>query len=129
MRPRHVPTSPLGRARRRVLALAVLAVVAISALPALAASDDATGCPDPLARFTPDGVDGDVTAVAITSQVLEAGRDGWASVGWETFGETVLDSVTIVHSDGEVVRTDDLAAGTASDVQELVFCGSPGGHR
>ena len=99
----------------------------VTAIPALAASS-ATGCDQPLAVVSPTGSSGDLSAVAVTSQVLEQGVDGWAEVGWETFGDTELDSVTIVGSDGEEVRTGDLATGTASDVRELIFCGSTGGR-
>jgi hypothetical protein len=128
MRPLALPTARPRRTRQRLLGLAVLLVVAVSALPALAATDGDDGCADPLVTLAPEGADGDVTAVAVTSQMLEQGRDGWAQVGWETFGDTELDLITIVHSDGEVVRTDGLATGTATDVQQLIFCGSTGGR-
>lgn len=128
MRPSQPPTSRPRRARRRFLALAAVAALAVTALPALAATDEDPDCAEPLATFSPDGTDGDVTAVAVTSQMLEQGREGWAEVGWETFGDLGPSSVTIVHTDGEVVHLDDPASGTASDVRELIFCGQTGGR-
>jgi len=130
MRPTASPTSTPPRphrARLRTLSLFAVGALFVTAIPALAASS-APGCDQPLAVLSPTGSSGDLGAVAVTSQVLEQGVDGWAEVGWETFGDTELDSVTIVRSDGEEVRTGDLATGTASDVRELIFCGSTGGR-
>lgn len=130
MRPTASPTSTPPRphrARLRTLSLFAVAALFVTAIPALAVSGE-TGCDEPLAVLSPSGSSGALGAVAVTSQVLEQGVDGWADVSWETFGDTELDSVTIVRSDGEEVRTGDLATGTASDVRELIFCGSTGGR-
>jgi hypothetical protein len=115
--------SPSPR-RRLVSLLASLALGAI-AVPALAAAQEPPGtCDDPLAVLTPTGSTGDLGAVAVTAQVLEQGVEGWAEVTWEAFEGTTIDAVTIVRTDGEEVRTDGAASGVASQVLELVVCGS-----
>ncbi len=136
MRPTPRSPRPTGRSprparrgqrppRRRLVILAALAAFALGALPALAASDAA--CDEPLAVLSPSGSTGDLSAVAVTAQTLEQGVEGWATVAWETFGDTELTSVTIVGPDDQEVRTDDLASGTAAEVRELRFCGSTEG--
>ena len=120
-----MPNTP-RQGRLRVLIAALLAVLTLGALPAWATSN-AVGCDEPLAVLTPTGSNGQLDAVAVTAQSLEHGVDGWATVGWQTFGATTLTSVTIVHEDRVETRTDDLATGAATEVLELRFCGDAEG--
>ncbi len=113
--PRHRITS---------LLLGLLTGLAVPAM-ATAITPPAT-CDEPLAVLSPTGSSGDLGAVAVTAQVLEQGVEGWAEVTWETFGEPHLDSITIVRTDGEEIRTDDLSTGSASEVLELIVCASAG---
>lgn len=117
------------RIRVRVLSLVAAVSLGLTALPALASGDAGEGCDDPLAVLNPTGSTGDLSAVAITSQVLEQGVEGWAQASWETFDGTVLDSVTIVRTDEQQVLTEDIASGTVDNAVELIFCGTTGGDR
>lgn len=132
------PRSPRQRLTGVLLTLLLGLVVA----PALAAVTDTPAadtpeadtpeadapatCEPPLAVLAPSGSTGDLTAVAVTAQVLEQGVDGWAEVTWEAFPGTELTSLTIVRSDGAEVLTDPPAAGSASEVLELIACGTTG---
>lgn len=127
------PRSPRQRLTSVLLTLLLGLVVA----PALAAVTDTPAadtpeadapatCEPPLAVLAPSGSTGDLTAVAVTAQVLEQGVDGWAEVTWEAFPGTELTSLTIVRSDGAEVLTDPPAAGSASEVLELIACGTTG---
>jgi hypothetical protein len=113
--------------RLRTTSIAAAVAVGLTTLPALAAGG-AGGCDDPIAVLSPTGSSGDLGAVAVTSQVLEQGIDGWAQVSWETFEGAHLDSVTIVRTHDEEILTEGLDRGSASEVLELIFCGSAGGR-
>jgi len=117
------------RIRVRMLGLFAAVSLGLTALPALASGDAGETCDDPLAVLSPTGSTGDLGAVAVTSQVLEQGVEGWAEAGWESTEGTVLDSVTIVRTDDQQVLTEDIASGTAANAAELIFCGTTGGNR
>jgi len=117
------PRSP----RQRLTGLLLTALLGLVAAPALAAAADPPAtCDHPLTVLAPSGSTGDLTAVAVTAQVLEQGVEGWAEVTWEAFDGTELTSLTIVRSDGIEVLSDPPASGSASEVVELIACGTTG---
>ena len=81
-------------------------------------------CTDVLVRISPDRVQGDQRAVAITSQMIELGVERWAVVAWQTSPGTELTAVSIITSTGVETRTGNLTTGSADNVVELVFCGT-----
>jgi hypothetical protein len=119
--------------RRFVATLGAAGVLAALATPAAALASDAhvqgggSGDCDLLVTHRPTGSEGDPYAVAITSQALEAGQAGWASVGWEAAGTTTVDSVHVVRQGRTERRVGgDLSTGHAKSVIELRFCGRTG---
>ena len=117
------PRSP----RQRLTGLLLTVLLGLVAAPALAAATDPPAtCDRPLAVLAPSGSTGDLTAVAVTSQVLEQGVEGWAEVTWEAFDGTQVTSLTIVRSDGTEVLSDPPASGSASEVVALIACGTTG---
>lgn len=114
----RTPSTP----RRLAATIGAAALLAALGAPAALASD--AGC-EPLVTHTPAGSQGDTRAVAITSQTLAAGVDGWERVGWQAAEHTTVAAVEVVREDGTEHRTDgDLATGSAEQVLELRFCGS-----
>lgn len=81
-------------------------------------------CDDVLVTITPDSISGDETAVAITSQQLDADVVGWVSVSWEAAADTTLTGVTVRTVSGTATLIDDLQTGTVEDALELTFCGT-----
>jgi hypothetical protein len=110
--------------RRRTTPLVGLLVAATCLVLGVqgAAADEAGGCEDLLVAHAPAGSRGDTDAVAITSQSLERGVAGWASVGWSAAPGTEVRAVEIVTEDGvEVVAG--APEGVAGPASELRFCG------
>lgn len=111
--------------RRWATTLGATALLAVLGAPAALASG--ADC-DPLVSHAPTGSQGDTAAVAITSQTLAAGVDGWERVGWQAAPDTTVTAVELVREDGTEHRTDgDLADGTAEHVLEVRFCGTTDG--
>ncbi len=109
--------------RRLAATLGAAGLLVALAVPAGALATDTTTC-DPLVTHAPTGSDGDVHAVAITSQALDADTPGWARVGWQAAPDTDLTEVVITRSDGtERLTEGDLSTGHAEEVLELAFCG------
>lgn len=80
-------------------------------------------CDEPLLRVAPGSVSGEGRAVAIVAQVMDHDIAGWERISWRVDEDTELTAVTIVRADGNQTLTDELDAGTATAVLELVFCG------
>lgn len=108
---------------RRLVAAGLVALAAPVLLPTAAAADAAATCGDLLVVHGPGGSTGDTEAVTITSQVLERGTEGWASVGWQAAGDTELRAVMVVSDAGvaQLPGTSRVADGPA---RELHFCGA-----
>lgn len=92
--------------------------------PAAAAQSSGEVCAEVLVAISPDAIEGDETAVAITSQQLDADVEGWTQVSWQAADTTTLTAVTIHTNDGTTTRTDDLDTGTAQNALQLTFCGT-----
>ena len=108
--------------RQWATTLGAAALLAALGAPAALASD----C-DLQVSHAPTGSQGDTAAVAITSQTLVAGVNGWERVGWQAAADTTITAVTLVRDEGTEHRTDgDLAEGMAEDVSELRFCATAG---
>lgn len=103
-----------------ILVAAVLAATVSTAGPG-AASAQADDC-DELVTHAPHGSQGDVTAVAITSQVLVADVDGWDQVAWEASDGVEVAAVEITTADGKVLAEGG-TSGEAGPAQSLTFCG------
>lgn len=102
------------------LGAAALATTLAAPVAGFAAED----C-SPMVIHTPTGSQGDATAVAITSQALEAGSQGWARAGWQAADGVTVTSVTVVREEGSEHRDrGDLQTGMAEDALELRFCGT-----
>lgn len=108
---------------RRLVAAGLVALAAPVLLPTTAAADPAAACDDLLVTHGPGGSTGDTEAVTITSQVLERGTEGWASVGWHVAEDTELRAVMVVSGTGvvQLPGTSTVADGPAG---ELHFCGA-----
>lgn len=108
---------------RRLIAAGLAALAAPVLLPTGAAADPAAACGDLLVIHGPGGSTGDTEAVTITSQVLERGTEGWASVGWQVAEGTELRAVMVVSDAGvaQLPGTSTVADGPA---RELHFCGA-----
>ena len=118
---RSATPSP-SASRRWATTLGATVLLAALGAPAALASD----C-DLQVSHAPTGSQGDTAAVAITSQTLAAGVDGWERVGWQAAADTTITAVTLVREAGTEHRTDgDLAEGMAEDVSELRFCATTG---
>ena len=85
-------------------------------------------CDGVIFRVTPNDLEGDDTAVAITSQQLDADVDGWTQVSWEVNEGTELTGITLRTEAGTTTLVSDLEAGTVEDVLELYFCGTSAGE-
>jgi hypothetical protein len=114
------PAPPVRRVRGVALSVA-LAALGVGSIVGPAAAEAA--CEDPLVVLAPEGADGETTAVAVTSQVLERDTPGWASVTWQAAEGTRLTEVVVVTSAGVRTLPGD-ASGTAEEVLELRFCGT-----
>jgi len=79
-------------------------------------------CDDLLAVATPEAVEGDEEAVAITAQALDLDVPGWSNVGWEPAAGTTLRAVFVTGTDGTVTEARD--ATSATEVASLTFCGT-----
>lgn len=103
----------------RTLTIALLTLpVAVLGVPAAAGSD---GCDDLAVTHTPEGTDGDGSAVAITSQVLVADVDGWESVTWESRDGVEIDHV-VVSDRGDDRVVEGGPTGQAGPATALTFC-------
>ena len=81
-------------------------------------------CDDVVLTVSRDQIRGNEAAVAITSQTLAEGFDGWEQVSWEAAEGTTLTAVG-VRTDGLPVKLlGDLDTGTVEDALELTFCGT-----
>ena len=81
-------------------------------------------CDDVVLTVSRDQIRGNEAAVAITSQTLVEGFDGWEQVSWEAAEGTTLTAVG-VRTDGLPVKLlGDLDTGTVEDALELTFCGT-----
>lgn len=116
----------------RVLGLLAVPLLAF-ALPTSAAGTDGgspvdggatgeDGCAEALVTHTPTGSHGDTSAVAITSQVLDAEVDGWQQVGWEANDGVEVVAVLVTGADGTDVL-DGGRSGTTGPAHEVTFCG------
>lgn len=85
-----------------------------------------TACTPHLVTFTRDGIDGDDTAVALTSQAVDLAQPGWLHVTWEAAAGTELDAVELLHADGSRNVLPAAATGTVYDIVEVTFCGRAG---
>lgn len=81
-------------------------------------------CDDVIFRVTPHDMEGDDTAVALTSQQLDADFGGWVHVSWQVNEGTELTGITLRTEAGTTTLVSDLEAGTVEDVLELYFCGT-----
>ena len=118
----HPPAS-----RRRTWPVALLAgglAASLSLLAPTAAQASTPSCDDHLVTHTPTGTEGDGTAVAITSQAVDADQPGWLHAGWQAAEGTELTAVHAVTIDEEVVSLAPEATGFVEDVLSLTFCGS-----
>lgn len=104
---------------------ATLGAAALATTLAVPAAGFAAEDCSPMVIHTPTGSEGDATAVAITSQALEAGSQGWARAGWQAAEGVTITSVTVVRDEGSEHRGGgDLQTGMAEDALELHFCGT-----
>lgn len=110
------------RHRRRVAA-GLVALVGPVLLPTAAAADPLAACDDLLVTHGVAGSTGDTDAVTITSQALERGTEGWASVGWDVAEDTELRAVMVVSGAG-VVRLPGTSTVADGPARELHFCGA-----
>ena len=118
----HPPAS-----RRRTWPVALLAgglAASLSLLAPTAAQASTPSCDDHLVTHTPTGTEGDGTAVAITSQAVDADQPGWLHAGWQAAEGTELTAVHAVTINEEVVSLAPEATGFVEDVLSLTFCGS-----
>ncbi|MFP4312479.1 MAG: hypothetical protein ACLFS9_10945, partial [Nitriliruptoraceae bacterium] len=83
-------------------------------------------CAPAIVTHTPDGSSGEVDAVTITAQAvdLEAGP-AWINVAWQVNEGATVTTISVIGTGGEVRnRTEPGRSGSATDVAELVFCGT-----
>ncbi len=131
-------SSPTPHGRGLALTAVVALLLALAAVPALAqgagGGDDPDAdtdgvCTPELVTHSPDGSTGVEVAVAITSQAIDKGVDGWISVSWQVADGAQLTGLTVTEIDGSVsTLTADIDSGSLFDVDELRFCGSYDGE-
>ena len=93
------------------------------------AAATAEACTPELVTHTPDGSSGTEEAVAITSQAVDRGVDGWIGVSWQIADGAALTGLTVTAVDGTVsTYTADIESGFREDVASLRFCGSYDGE-
>ena len=103
----------------RSLPVALLLSLPVTLVGTPAAAEAA--CDEVVATHAPDRSEGDVEAVAITSQVLVADVDGWESVSWEVDEGADLGHVVVSgHGGDEVVEAG--PTGHVGPATALTFC-------
>lgn len=119
--------SPRRRLPINAVALIALALLVSAALaPGHARAQEPATCSPVLVAHTPDGSEGEVRAVAITAQAIDAeAGDVWFNVAWQAAAEVELSAITVLGADGTIrEQTQELQQGTAQDVTALWFCGT-----
>jgi hypothetical protein len=104
------------------LMTAPLLVLFAPAATADVATAPTDGCERVLVTHSPTGSQGDLTSVAITSQVLVADVPGWETVAWEATDGVEVDKVLVENEQG-TLTLDGSTQGQAGPATSLTFCG------